>query len=144
MAICRGCAKEFTSSHGRVQFYCDSGCRRQSLKREYRRLNPAPLIPPGTVGAISELRVSVDLLRQGVHIFRALSPNCPCDLVILRNGIALRVEVRTGYRTKDKMGKIQFPNHRKDKGKYDVIAIVLPDEIIYQPSLVGLLSLPLA
>ncbi len=85
-----------------------------------------------TTGAISELRVSIDLLSKGYHVFRALSPSCPCDLAIIINNHVLRIEVRTAmvsphgtlYRT---------INKRDDPNNIDVYAWVTANEIIYEP-----------
>lgn len=54
----------------------------------------------GATGARSELLVCADLIRLGYEVFRAVSPQCSCDLMILRKGIPERVEVRTGRRTR--------------------------------------------
>jgi hypothetical protein len=94
----------------------------------------------GTVGAINELRVSVDLLCKGYAVFRALSPHCPCDLVLLLDHRVFRVEVTTGHRTSN--GKLMIP--RKDATRYDVLAVVFPDSIVYStelPELRHLMSL---
>ena len=53
-------------------------------------------LPPPTLGALSELQVAVDLMAKGYHVFRALSPDCPCDLVAFRPGEPpVRIEVMT-------------------------------------------------
>ena len=98
----------------------------------YRRYNPARAVglPTATVGAISELRVAIDLFEKGYEVFRALSPTCSCDLAILNDGKLLRVEVKTAYRN-TKGSTIPPP-----KGiRADVAALVLPDTIEYQPTL---------
>lgn len=91
----------------------------------------------GTVGAINELRVSVDLLCKGYAVFRALSPHCPCDLVLLLDHSVFRVEVTTGHRTSN--GKLMIP--RKDATRYDVLAVVFPDSIVYSTNLPELCNL---
>lgn len=95
-------------------------------------MNPKKLkLPTSTVGAISELRAASDLLGKGYHVFRALSPACPCDIAVLRDGKLLRIEVKTGYRTAT--GKLyKSPAHNNE---FDILAMVLPDEIIYEPPL---------
>jgi hypothetical protein len=76
--------------------------------------------------------VSGDLMKRGYHVFRALSPSCPCDLAVLKDNNLVLIEVTTGYRGKD--GKHSFPEHKN--GRYDVVAVVFHDgEIIYKPSL---------
>jgi len=102
----------------------------------YKRDNPTLLRgkTSATTGAISELRVAVDLLANGYDVFRSLSSSCPCDLATLKDGKLLRIEVRTVnmsasgnyYRSKCK---------RDDINNIDVYAWVLPNEIIYEPPL---------
>ena len=53
-----------------------------------------------TKGAIAELCVATDLMKKGYAVFRALSPNCFCDLVVYKDGISFYIEVRTGYESK--------------------------------------------
>ena len=52
---------------------------------------------PGTLGALNELRACADLMARGGHVFRALSPNCPCDLTVMFGERVYRVEVKTRY-----------------------------------------------
>jgi hypothetical protein len=108
-------------------------------KEKYRSLNPpweelGFITPPtATVGAVNELRVSADLLLKGYNVFRALSPSCPCDLLILKNGSTLRVEVTTANYAAS--GRI-IHNKQGDTHKFDVLAIVKRQgEIIYVPEL---------
>lgn len=87
----------------------------------------------GTLGAISELRVAADLMtRPGVSVFRALSPNSPCDLVLMKDANYLvRVEVTTGRYGEN--GKIYCTDKRPGyRAKYSLLAIVLPDRIVYK------------
>ena len=89
---------------------------------------PLPLAV-GTVGAIHELAVSADLLRRGYAVFRALSPSCSCDLVIMKNGVLQRVEVTSGRHTKTKIEWLP-----KDPAKFDLLAVVTRDgQIHYTP-----------
>lgn len=123
--VCTGCGKEFTTWR-KPQKFCSKRCN--------QRFNNQPtgfrhIIPPSTVGAISELLVGADLLRRGYEVFRALSPSCSCDLAILKNGKLLRVEVRTGR--KNRRGNVVYANttHR-----HDVMAVVVgKDQILYDP-----------
>jgi hypothetical protein len=79
-------------------------------------------------GAVSELLASADLLRRGYDVFRAVSPQCPCDLVAMRDGVCLRVEVRTGtpYLA---TGTVGVPLRETDR--FDVLAVVVADTIGY-------------
>jgi hypothetical protein len=107
--------------------WCDPSCANEYRKKLYAGQNTIWNIASGTVGAINELRVSVDLLVKGYAVFRALSPACPCDLVVLYDGRVFRVEVTTGHRSVG--GNIQYP--KKDNTRYDVLAVVVQDAIVY-------------
>ena len=90
----------------------------------------------GTTGAISELKVCVDLMAKGYHIFRSESPCCPCDLVALKNGITLTVEVRTIARNPS--GTIPQSAYRvSEQGVVNCFAFVFKDngeDIVYHSS----------
>ena len=124
MRRCKTCNKGFTPGREWSKF-CSSICRSE----DYRCVSQYPNLNPGTVGAISELRVATDLLIKGYEVFRALSPHASCDLAILRDGKLLRVEVRTGYENKNGTAWATR-NH-----KADVMAICVPSRIVYEPSL---------
>lgn len=100
--ICLG-PMERKGRRGRSAKYCSGACAREAARRKYRLANPYPypgvVLPSGSVGAASELRVAVDLLMRGHSVFRALSPSSPCDLAVLCQGQLLRVEVRTKAQT---------------------------------------------
>ena len=97
------------------------------INRHYAKQTPA------TTGAISELKVAVDLLSIGYHIFRAESPSCPCDLIALKNGKIFAVEVRTIARNRS--GTIPKSAYTgKENGAVNCFAFVFKDDsedIIY-------------
>lgn len=125
---CEGCSIEFTTSNPRKRYHSPQ-CR----AKDYQESRPSqhPNICAGTVGAIGELKVGVDLLSRGFAVFRALSPACFCDLIITKGGQTHSVEVRTGYRLKS--GALTYATHSTDKA--DFFAVVLKDSIEYVPSL---------
>ena len=85
---------------------------------------------PSTVGAANELLVAGDLMRRGVHVFRALSPSCICDLVAIHGGKVFRVEVTTGLISCS--GTLSW--NRRDHSRFDVLALVVAGtEIRYVP-----------
>jgi hypothetical protein len=121
------CRKAFTAlTTGRK--YCCKNCR------------PSTATPRGgssdtsSTGALSELRVAVDLLSKGYEVFRALSPSASCDIIALRAGKILRIESRTATYRKDGIRNSKKPLS-KDVGRQDVFAWVLPDCIQYEPAL---------
>lgn len=114
---------------------CSKPCRRRFCSQRCgataRNGGPTvsayPGLASGTVGAISELLVSADLLRRGYAVFRALSAACPCDLAVLKGTTLIRVEVKTSYRYR---GKLMRPTLRTDN--FDVLAICIGAEIVYE------------
>ena len=131
--VCLNCERDLPTSK---QKYCCYECLQAFAKRRYKEANPDTFRgkTPATTGAISELRVAVDLLARGYDVFRALSPNAPCDLAVLREGKLIKIEVRTCHVSST--GKPYKTLSRKDNpNNIDHYARVLPDKIIYEPEL---------
>lgn len=128
------CIRCNSKLEGRHFKFCSRTCR----LKEYQKTSGIVGfgLPPGTTGTISELRVSCDLLVRGFEVFKALSPHCSCDLAVIYNKKLFRIEVRSGYRNK-RTGTVL--TNRSDPLKFDIFAIVLRDEIIYEPPLDSLL-----
>lgn len=99
--------------------FCSKPCRTNG--RYYSRITDRRC-STGTQGAISELRASVDLLKSGLPVYRALSPSAPADLIILDGEDMVSVEVRTGFRYLS--GKVSFPT----KNKADIFAVCIHGE----------------
>jgi len=121
--------------------YCGHQCKAEFLKAKFKQENPTLLRgnSSSTTGAISELRVAVDLMAKGFDVFRALSPACPCDIVVAKNNTLLRIQVRTSYiSVSGKMYK--HASKRDNPDDIDLYAWVLPNEILYEPSLDTLVS----
>lgn len=115
--------------------YCSTTCSGKAYREAHPELyGGAHDCDRSQTGAASELLVCVDLLRQGYDVFRAQSPSSSCDLVVILEGKALRIEVKTGRYQLN--GDVSFAKSRLDPNKYDALAIVLPtNEIVYQPTL---------
>jgi hypothetical protein len=113
------------------QKYCSAECQREDY---YNRTHQQayPELSTGTVGSIGELRVCADLLAKGYAVFRAVSVNCWTDLVVQVGDKFFSIEVKTGQRMPS--GKLRFP---KPRAKTDIIAIVLPDGIVYLLEVIG-------
>jgi hypothetical protein len=77
-------------------------------------------------GAANELLVASDLIKKGYDIFRSESPHAPFDLVAHKDGVLLRIEVRTGQRLAN--GKTSVGRF----GHWDVLAIVVSGRIEYE------------
>ena len=92
-------------------------------------------IPTGTVGAMAELIVSIDLMKKGFSVFRAMSPACNFDLVALKDEILYSFEVRTGYRNKVN-NTVNYPKKKEDKAQYySVVLHQENDAVHYFPEL---------
>ncbi len=91
-------------------------------------MTAAAAMTRGTNGAASELIASVDLLKRGYAVFRAVSPHCPCDLVAMRDGVCLRVEVRTGTLNLS-TSNVAIPV--RDADRFDLLAVVVGDQVGY-------------
>ncbi len=122
---CKNCGKEFQGIHN--QHLCSKECKKEYLG-VHRQL---PNLSSGTVGAIQELRVSVDLLSKGFDVFRSLSPACSCDLLAKKNNKYYGIEVRTAY--KNKADRLIY-TECNIRAKY--LALALPDTIIYKPEII--------
>lgn len=130
MPVCLNCKKEIIKKSIKVASrckYCSKQCAREYESVFYRRRNPKSGIPTGTMGAMQELLVSYDLMRLKKHVFRALSPNCYCDLAFIDNGKIFSVEVRTG--NINRKGVIKWPG--MNVTKTDIWAIVACQKIYY-------------
>lgn len=126
---CHTCGKPLVAKYGRgwPRKYCSRNCRTRAYT-QWKRLPFAS----GTVGTIGELLVSADLLVKGFAVFRALSPNCPCDLAVLEQGQLLRVEVTKGTRARS--GKLIYSPH--DSKRFDLMAVWCENgQIVYMPEL---------
>ena len=125
--LCKGCGKELpTGSPKNKQYHseCLKERARASANLGYASAGDihGVVLPTGTVGAVGELGVCADLLRRGFHVFRSVSPNAPCDIVVLRPDLTpRRVEVRTGLRHSD--GSITWA--KKPTDTCDAYAVVL-------------------
>jgi hypothetical protein len=83
---------------------------------------------------MSELRVAVDLMLKGYDVFRALSSQTGCDLVIIKQNKILRVEVRSGRQSK-RGARMFWTKPKATKIAFDIFAVVLDDSIVYRPPL---------
>ena len=131
---CTFCGQEIPKNRLRWKNvkYCHVNCRRAQDRKKYHARNQRPHhLNTGTVGAMHELKVAIDLLSKGYEVFRALSSMTSCDLAILKDKKLKRIEVRTAAYSSS--GSVSWPKHHKA----DILAAVLPDKIIYTPNLSG-------
>lgn len=72
-------------------------------------------------------------MRRGFHVYRALSPACPCDLVAIDETRTIRVEVKTGeFRASGDHGAVAIRDGQRER--CDTVAAVFADDsITYDP-----------
>lgn len=80
----------------------------------------------GQTGAIGELVVSIELMRRGYDVYRAINPDAEFDLVAVKDDAVTRVEVRSVARRKD--GSLCVSMRSTDK--CDLYAFVCRDEVV--------------
>jgi len=130
--ICLNCGNKVSKTHQRRNAKCCSAkCANERNKKRY--FNPSLPISKGRVGAISELIASSYLLRQGYYVFRSVSQDCPCDLIVMtKKGELIRVEVKSG-----KLNKVtntmsaSFSMKRLNRNNFDMLIVVLEDGQIF-------------
>lgn len=106
------------------------------VKKASRRLS-GPLRQTLSVssGSAAELRVCIDLLHRGFDVFRSVSACAKCDLIMMSRTAPYRpvcVQVKAARSTKN--GSLSFVKPFPPDA-HDVLALVLPDRIIYRPQL---------
>lgn len=125
--VCGGAVPPKRGRGGSPRIYCSELCRTEAHARSNPGWSHGRQVPPGTSGAVSELMASTDLMLKGYHVFRALSPSCPCDLIAFKDGVSLRVEVRSVSLRAD--GSLSVRARERDD--CDVYAFVVPDGTIH-------------
>jgi hypothetical protein len=93
-------------------------------------------VSPGSKGAINELTVTVDLMKKGFEVFQAASPNSSCDLIALKNGYPVRIEVkgRTLAKHRSKLSTSWKSKHY-DARRFEVLAAVCGTDVQYKRSM---------
>lgn len=127
---CKNCKSSFNQRH-KKQLYCSTACKSKNSNSKVYKYTYG--LANGTTGAIQELVVSIDLMKKGYEVFRALSPSCSHDLIATKDKQCLRLEVRTGYLMPN--NKLYYPKNIKTRIQADRYAIVVGGEVIYEPSL---------
>jgi hypothetical protein len=130
---CASCAKPLPEYRSARRKFCSTKCANAKATQRFADLNVKLDVSSGTMGAITELMVSTDLLRRGWEVFRAMSPACSADLVISKKGVTLRIEVRTGYIRPN--GTIYWPKKGTVPDHYAVVVMALDERIRYEPEL---------
>lgn len=128
--ICSNCSSEVPDKRIRknqLHHYCNKKCKQEYYTKHNKSKYYQFSRSPSTTGAIYELMVCTELLKLGYDVFRSMSPNASCDLIINKNNILLKVEVTTGYQ-KVNNDLWHLP---KNNNLYDILAVVTLTGIIY-------------
>ena len=127
--ICEGCKKDFLPRR-RNQRFCAPMCQRTTNRPAD---NWRSEVGAGVSGAYAELSAAGELLRRGFWVFRNVSPHGPCDLIALKSGRAIRVEVKTQVPYARVLPKSKNYTQGID---YDVLALVGYDNTVtFHPTL---------
>lgn len=131
MSLCLQCQRPIDADKRKHAKYCSKHCRSKHYGERIGIIGTG--LAPATTGALAELLISADLLKRGYEVFRALSPSCSCDLMVLKDGKTIRVEVKTAYRNKISGNIMRSP---VKPGAFDLVAMVIGGiEILYTPEL---------
>lgn len=127
--VCEHCGENYTKQTKRQRF-CTPKCSSAYGFEVY-----VPAYGDGltvqTKGAISELRVAVDLLARGFHVYRSMSSTAPWDLVVaIPSGKLVRIEVKSSAVNKN--GSVSAYT---EKNVYDVVCYATRDSLVYIPPL---------
>jgi hypothetical protein len=127
MKQCAECGNEYESKTA-WQRFCSAACKGTFNYKKGYTPRQYPHLTNSGVGAVNELRVSQDLMIRGYEVFRALAADASCDLIALKDGKTLRIQVRTARVVK---------NHAvcPVDGVHDVLVKVCPDTLLYFPAL---------
>lgn len=112
---CKRCNKPFSTKF-KKQIYCAIKCQRPQHYGKVKGIDPT--VPPGTVGAISELMIAADLMSRGYQVFRCLSPHSFCDLVAFKGDECRKIEVRSGIYNEKR--QLRFPTDSQGAEEFGV------------------------
>ena len=127
---CKFCYKIFKPKRPN-NIYCSDKCRGEiARERAYgNRYDYRKKLNRGQMGAVSELIICADLLKKGFYVFRAVSPSCFCDLIVTDGKKTLKIEVKSGRKTKN--GVIHFQKNSSHLELIDIFAVAFKNSIKY-------------
>lgn len=124
--ICN-CGKEFATFNKR-KIYCSNDCNKKYTPKLSGGITEK--LCTGTIGVIGELVISIDLLKKGYNVYRALSPSSNGDLIAEKNNIFCKIEVRTG-RQRLLDNAYFFGKRKKDNAEIYAVVIHGHNKIFY-------------
>jgi len=130
---CENCKTELVGRWLPNKRFCNRKCYNSLMRKKRDLINERMNVPSSVVGAIAEYRVCIDLLLKGFDVFKNISLQGRCDLVIVKERSIFAVEVTTGVYSLN--GKLSNPKKYVEK-RWDILAIVTSKgEIFYDPPL---------
>ncbi len=116
---------------------CSPQCKAELFKKRHLEANhnrPAYDFENSVVGTISELVVCLDLMKRGYSVFRPMNGCESCDIIALKGGKMIRVEVTTGVRCIG--GTLTHKKKRPPGEVFDILGVVeRNDTITYSPKI---------
>ena len=73
--LCKRCGEGLSKGKVKRQaVYCSVECRRRTARERYHEKNPwrPNLMAPAKRGAVSEMRVTIDLSEKGYEVFKSI------------------------------------------------------------------------
>lgn len=124
--FCETCLTEFKIKQ-KNQRFCSLRCQREAYYKTHPTYSYGENLSKHTKGAITELMVANDLMLKGYEVFRSLSAQCSCDLIIKRrkSNVTKTIEVKTGLYSERDRSKMNFI---KNKYEADIFAVVTHED----------------
>ena len=124
---CAHCGERFIAPSAKmIKRFCSQRCRNLSYFPQR-----ATQVDRHMAGVLNELAVVRDLAERGYEVFRPVSTKASCDIIALREGRVVRVEVRHGFLRRD--GTVSYVRKR-DGRAYDVFVAVVGSTLHYIPA----------
>ena len=123
MLTCPRCGDWF-NARAPHQKFCSVSCKGEADVEKLRAKLPASPddLSPSVRGSVSELVAGAYLMNKGWEVFRAFSPDASCDLIAMKGGVILRVQVKSAVL--DSSGEIYRIKYSKELGRYDLLVRV--------------------
>lgn len=140
--ICEFCSKPIVDrgDNGGRRIYCSEDCakrgnqRKQTEKRRQCNLQARLGLKGGTIGAINESVVAVDLVKRGWHVYTAFEPTHSFDILAVKSSRYVRVEVKTETVLPSGATSMAQKKTQRPGESYDVLAKVQNlSDITYDP-----------
>ena len=126
------CGKEFIPGPRQKGIkHCSRKCTRAAENLRRHGEGRSNGLFTGTQGAVGELVAASNLLERGFEVYRSMSPFSSCDLIAMKNGKLIRVEVK--YRTSPIAAGYDVGRHQRSK--FDLLVVITPSGVSYRPEI---------